>query len=178
MPNLTHISKLLSKILRHQPDLIDIQLDENGWVEVSTLLQNLEKYQTQISFEQLKEVVDTNSKKRFSFNDDFSKIRANQGHSIEVDLALQTQTPPDILYHGTVEKNLDSIFEKGLSKMNRHHVHLSADTETAQKVGMRHGKPIILTIESKKMYDQGYVFYLSENQVWLTDSVPSEFIRL
>ena len=178
MPNLTHISKLLSKILRHQPDLIGIQLDENGWVEVSTLLQNLEKYQTQISFEQLKEVVDTNSKKRFSFNDDFSKIRANQGHSIEVDLALQTQTPPDILYHGTVEKNLDSIFEKGLSKMNRHHVHLSADTETAQKVGMRHGKPIILTIESKKMYDQGYVFYLSENQVWLTDSVPSEFIRL
>jgi putative RNA 2'-phosphotransferase len=135
MPNLTHISKLLSKILRHQPDLIGIQLDENGWVEVSTLLQNLEKYQTQISFEQLKEVVDTNSKKRFSFNDDFSKIRANQGHSIEVDLALQTQTPPDILYHGTVEKNLDSIFEKGLSKMNRHHVHLSADTETAQKVG-------------------------------------------
>ncbi|NBA77934.1 RNA 2'-phosphotransferase [Emticicia sp. ODNR4P] len=178
MPNLTHISKLLSKILRHQPDLIGIQLDENGWVEVSTLLQNLEKYQTQISFEQLKEVVDTNSKKRFSFNDDFSKIRANQGHSIEVDLALQTQTPPDILYHGTVEKNLDSIFEKGLSKMNRHHVHLSADTETAQKVGMRHGKPIILTIESKKMYDQGYVFYLSENQVWLTDNVPSEFIRL
>lgn len=178
MPNLTHISKLLSKILRHQPDLIGIQLDENGWVEVSTLLQNLEKYQTQISFEQLKEVVDTNSKKRFSFNDDFSKIRANQGHSIEVDLALQTQTPPDILYHGTVEKNLDSIFEKGLSKMNRHHVHLSADTETAQKVGMRHGKPIILTIESKKMYDQGYVFYLSENQVWLTDNVPSEFIQL
>jgi putative RNA 2'-phosphotransferase len=178
MPNLTHISKLLSKILRHQPDLIGIQLDENGWVEVSTLLQNLEKYQTQISFEQLKEVVDTNSKKRFSFNDDFSKIRANQGHSIEVDLALQTQTPPDILYHGTVEKNLDSIFEKGLSKMNRHHVHLSADTETAQKVGMRHGKPIIFTIESKKMYDQGYVFYLSENQVWLTDNVPSEFIRL
>ncbi|MDI9868980.1 RNA 2'-phosphotransferase [Flectobacillus roseus] len=178
MPNLTHISKLLSKILRHQPDLIGIQLDENGWVEVSTLLQNLEKYQTQISFEQLKEVVDTNSKKRFSFNDDFSKIRANQGHSIEVDLALQTQIPPDILYHGTVEKNLDSIFEKGLSKMNRHHVHLSADTETAQKVGMRHGKPIILTIESKKMYDQGYVFYLSENQVWLTDNVPSEFIQL
>ena len=178
MPNLTQISKLLSKILRHQPDLIDIKLDENGWVEVSTLLQNLEKYQTQISFEQLKEVVDTNSKKRFSFNEDFSKIRANQGHSVEVDLALQAQTPPDILYHGTVEKNLDSIFEKGLSKMNRHHVHLSADTETAQKVGMRHGKPIILKIESKKMYDQGYVFYLSENQVWLTDSVPSEFIRL
>ncbi|PAC29034.1 RNA 2'-phosphotransferase [Flectobacillus sp. BAB-3569] len=178
MPNLTHISKLLSKILRHQPDLIDIQLDENGWVEVSILLQNMTKLQTQISFEQLKEVVDTNNKKRFSFNDDLSKIRANQGHSIEVDLALQTQIPPNILYHGTVEKNLDSIFEKGLSKMNRHHVHLSADTETAQKVGMRHGKPIILTIESKQMYDQGYVFYLSENQVWLTDSVPSEFIRL
>jgi putative RNA 2'-phosphotransferase len=178
MPNLTHISKLLSKILRHQPDLIDIQLDENGWVEVSTLLQNLAKHQTSISFEQLKEMVDTNNKKRFSFNDDFSKIRANQGHSIEVDLALQTQTPPDILYHGTVEKNLTSIFEKGLSKMNRQHVHLSADTETAQKVGMRHGKPIILKIESKKMYDQGYVFYLSENYVWLIDSVPSEFIHL
>ncbi|MGX7688121.1 RNA 2'-phosphotransferase [Flectobacillus roseus] len=178
MPNLTHISKLLSKILRHQPDLIGIQLDENGWVEVSILLQNMTKLQTSISFEQLKEVVDTNNKKRFSFNDDLSKIRANQGHSIEVDLALQTQIPPNILYHGTVEKNLDSIFEKGLSKMNRHHVHLSADTETAQKVGMRHGKPIILTIESKKMYDQGYVFYLSENQVWLTDNVPSEFIRL
>ena len=178
MPNLTHISKLLSKILRHQPDLIDIQLDENGWVDVSILFQNLAKHQTPISFEQLKEVVDTNNKKRFSFNEDFSKIRANQGHSVEVDLALQVQTPPNILYHGTLEKNLDSIFEKGLSKMNRHHVHLSADTETAQKVGMRHGKPIILTIESKKMYDQGYVFYLSENQVWLTDSVPSEFIRL
>jgi putative RNA 2'-phosphotransferase len=127
--------------------------------------------------EELEEVVATNTKKRFSFNEDKTKIKANQGHSIKVDLALQPKQPPSYLYHGTVEKFLQSIREKGLIKGSRHHVHLSADKETAINVGSRRGKPIILTIKSGEMHAQNHIFYQSENGVWLTETVPTEYIE-
>lgn len=120
--------------------------------------------------------METNDKKRFIFNQDKTRIRANQGHSIDINLALIPKQPPEFLYHGTAQSNIDSIFEKGIEKINRQHVHLSEDKETATKVGMRHGKPIILTINTEKMFDDGIEFYLSENNVWLTDFVDIKYI--
>jgi len=172
-----HISKFLSYVLRHHPDKLGITLDENGWTSVAILLEKIQGSEYSLSMEELEEVVATNNKKRFAFNEDKTKIRANQGHSIQIDLALQTKEPPAYLYHGTVEKFMPSIQEKGLLKGNRHHVHLSADKETAINVGSRRGKPIVLTIKSGEMLAQGYAFYQSENGVWLTDAVPSEFIE-
>lgn len=129
-----------------------------------------------LTFEELDEIVETNDKKRFIFNEDKTRIRANQGHSIDINLALIPQKPPKFLYHGTAQSNIDSIFEKGIEKRNRQHVHLSQDIETATKVGMRHGKPVILTIDTEKMFDDGIEFYLSENNVWLTDFVDIKYI--
>ncbi|PQA94743.1 RNA 2'-phosphotransferase [Chryseobacterium shigense] len=170
------ISKFLSLILRHQPETIQLKLDENGWAEVSELITKSAKGRIHFSFEDLEEVVETNNKKRFAFNDDKTMIRASQGHSIDIDLALKTAQPPDFLYHGTAESNISSILDKGIEKRSRQHVHLSADKETATKVGMRHGKPVILTIRTKKMNDDGIPFYLSANNVWLTDFVDAKYI--
>jgi putative RNA 2'-phosphotransferase len=169
------ISKFLSLILRHQPETIQLKLDENGWADVSELITKA-KGRMHFSFEDLEEVVETNNKKRFAFNEDKTMIRASQGHSIDIDLALKAVQPPDFLYHGTADSNISSIFEKGIEKRNRQHVHLSADKETATKVGMRHGKPIILTIRTKEMFDNGIPFYLSANGVWLTDFVDAKYI--
>jgi putative RNA 2'-phosphotransferase len=169
----TKISKRLSYILRHAPDSVGLILDEQGWVSVNDLVT---KFGDPLSIEDLKEVVETNDKKRFAFNDDFTKIRASQGHSIEIDLAYEPTTPPDFLYHGTATRFIQSIENQGLMKGSRHHVHLSLDEVTARKVGSRHGSPIILTIKSKEMFEAGYVFYVSENDVWLTDNVPLKFI--
>lgn len=171
-----NISKFLSLILRHKPEQIGITLDENGWTSVAILLEkiNVDKYS--LSMEELEEIVATNNKKRFAFNEDKTLIRANQGHSVHIDLALQPKEPPSYLYHGTVEKFMESIREKGLIKGSRQHVHLSADKETAINVGSRRGKPIILIIKSGEMHAQNHTFYQSENGVWLTDSVPTEFI--
>lgn len=130
-----------------------------------------------IDIEVLKDIVKSSDKQRFKFNDDFSKIRANQGHSINVDLKLKLKLPPEILFHGTATKNIDSIKQNGLLKQNRHHVHLSSDTETAKKVGMRYGKPIILKIEAGSMHADGIKFYLSENGVWLTEKVDTKYIK-
>jgi putative RNA 2'-phosphotransferase len=177
MNNLKNISKLLSLVLRHQPDYIGITLDENGWVLVTELLEKINKKGTKLDRGTLQIVVDTNDKKRFAFNEDGTKIRANQGHSITVDLALQEQIPPAILYHGTVAKYIDTIKNEGLQKMSRQHVHLSKDVETATIVASRRGKPIILNIDTNAMIEEGYQFYLSENNVWLTDHVPSRFIE-
>lgn len=171
------ISKFLSLVLRHKPEELGIVLDEAGWTDVATLLRKLQERRMDVSEEYLHHIVETNSKKRFAFNDTKDKIRASQGHSVEVELGLQAVTPPDILYHGTAENNVPSILEKGLEKRSRNYVHLSADTETAIKVGQRHGKPIVLTILAEKMVKSGCNFYLSENNVWLTDSVPPEFIQ-
>lgn len=171
--NITQISKYLSLILRHQPQSIGLVLDPNGWADVDELLN---KSKLKFSFQQLVEVVEKNDKQRFILSDDQTKIRANQGHSIKIDLDLTPQIPPPILYHGTVEKYLDSIRIEGLKKMNRNHVHLSKDIETAQKVGSRRGIAIILKIDAKAMNNDEILFYCSENGVWLTDNVPTKYI--
>lgn len=165
------ISKFISLVLRHRPDKIGLKLDSHGWASVEELLGK-----ASISFEDLCEIVATNEKKRFAFNSDKTLIRASQGHSISVDLEMKAVQPPDVLFHGTAEKNLKSIMDGGLKKMNRNHVHLSKDWQTAYNVGIRHGKPVILTIDSKAMVQNGYKFFLSENGVWLTDSVPTKYI--
>ena len=170
------ISKFLSLILRHQPETIQLTLDENGWAEVNELITKSAKSRMHFSFEDLEEVVKTNNKKRFAFNEDKTRIRASQGHSIDVDLSLKAVQPPDFLYHGTAESNISSILDNGIEKRTRQHVHLSADKETATKVGMRHGKPVILTIRTGKMAEDGILFYLSENNVWLTDFVDVKYI--
>jgi putative RNA 2'-phosphotransferase len=174
---LKRTSKLLSYCLRHRPDAIGIELDENGWTPVAELLEALKKDGKDVSRDLLEEVVRTNDKKRFSFSEDGIRIRANQGHSVQVDLKLEPKEPPETLYHGTVEKFLDSINYLGLQKGNRHHVHLSADIKTAKAVGGRRGKPVILEIDAGLMRHQGHVFYLSYNGVWLTEHVPVQFIR-
>lgn len=171
------ISKFLSLVLRHKPETIGIQLDQEGWVDVNELLQRLQANKKPISLEKLKEVVETNDKKRFAFNQDCTKIRASQGHSIDVDLAYSPTEPLDFLYHGTIASALPEIQQSGIQKMSRTHVHLSKDMDTARIVGARRGKPIILTIRAKEMYQQGHSFYLSANGVWLCNAVPVEFIN-
>lgn len=169
-------SKFLSYVLRHQPELIGLNLDENGWANVDELIAKSTNDTQGFTFEELNEIVETNDKKRFVFNEDKTRIRANQGHSIGIDLNLKPQQPPEFLYHGTAQANVDSILENGIEKKSRQHVHLSSDKETANKVGMRHGKPVILTIKTKEMSEDGILFYLSENGVWLTDFVDQKYI--
>lgn len=169
-------SKFLSLILRHKPETIGLQLDENGWANVDELIAKTKEHGRLLDFELLEELVLTNDKKRFAFNEDHTKIRANQGHSLNVDLALQETMPPEKLYHGTVEKFITAIKKEGLQKMDRQHVHLSHETATAQKVGSRKGKPVILGILAAEMHKAGFLFYLSDNGVWLCDRVPPEFI--
>lgn len=170
------VSKFLSLVLRHSPETIGLKLDKNGWADVDELIMKCHQFGKEFDFELLEEVVETNDKKRFTFNEDLTKIRANQGHSIDVELNLKEYEPNDFLYHGTVEKFIDLIKENGLQKMSRQYVHLSKDKETAVKVGARRGKPIILKVEAKKMFENGFKFYLSKNNVWLIDEVPAEYI--
>jgi putative RNA 2'-phosphotransferase len=172
----TRISKLLSLVLRHKPDTIGIALDENGWTDVAVMIDKINQTGLHIDFEILKHVVDTNQKKRFAFNATFDKIRANQGHSVGVELGYVSQQPPAVLYHGTSTSTVDAILKNGLQKMDRHHVHLSADVETAIKVGQRHGKPFIFAVRADEMFQKKYEFYRSDNGVWLTDHVPANFL--
>lgn len=172
------ISKFLSLVLRHAPETIQLQLDKNGWANVDELIIQSHQFGKEFDFGLLEEVVETNDKKRFTFNEDLTKIRANQGHSIDVELNLKESEPKDFLYHGTVEKFIDSIKKEGLQKMSRQYVHLSKDKETAIKVGSRRGKPIVLKINAPKMFLDGYKFYLSENNVWLIDEIPTNYIEL
>lgn len=172
----TKISKFLSLILRHQPETVGLKLRNDGWIEVSALIESCAAHGTPFSLEELREVVETSDKKRFAFDENEINIRANQGHSIAVEIEFERKTPPEILYHGTAAKNLDSILAQGLRKMARHHVHLSADIETARKVGARHGKPIIFAIDTNAMLDAE--FFVSANNVWLIDSVAPQFLRL
>ena len=174
----THISKFLSLVLRHKPETIGIQLDQNGWIDINELIEKSNKYGIQFDRETLNQIVTTNSKKRFAFNDKFDKIRASQGHSIEIELGYKNQKPPEVLFHGTSEKSVQSIMDKGLEKRNRQHVHLSSDIETAIMVGQRHGKPIVFTILAEEMYQENYEFFISENGVWLTDYVPSKYLKI
>lgn len=169
------ISKFLSLVLRHKPETIGLELDREGWTDVKELLIRLRDHRMPLTMDELEEIVATNNKKRFKFNDNKTKIRASQGHSINVDLKLEPVEPPDVLYHGTATKNLDSIFKYGISKQKRQHVHLSADKQTARKVGQRHGNVVVITIDAKKMYEAGEKFFLSDNNVWLTDYVEPKY---
>jgi putative RNA 2'-phosphotransferase len=172
------ISKFLSLILRHEPQRIGLVLDKHGWSDVSELLLKAADHGVALTLEQLKRIVAENEKRRFMLSGDGLRIRANQGHSVPVDLQLQKSVPPLKLFHGTALRNLQSIKEKGLLKGERHHVHLSADEETAMKVGQRYGKPIVIAVFAKLMAENGYDFFLSENGVWLTDQVPPAYLEL
>jgi putative RNA 2'-phosphotransferase len=170
------ISKLLSLALRHHPESLEIQLDKNGWADVDSVLKGLNKKGYSIGLEGLQQVVETNSKKRFALNEDQTKIRANQGHSLEVDLELAPLSPPDYLYHGTSVDAVDEIRKKGIERRSRQYVHLSTDKETAKAVGSRHGVPFIFTVRSGAMHQDGHLFYKSENGVWLALEVPAKYL--
>ena len=173
---LVKISKYLSKHLRHQPERLGLVLASGGWVEVERLLAALAANKFPVTRAELAETVARNDKQRFSFDPTGELIRANQGHSVEIDLQLEAVTPPPVLYHGTGERSLESILSGGLSKMARHHVHLSTDIETAQKVGRRRGRPVVLVVDAAAMVEAGHQFFVSANGVWLVDTVPAGFL--
>jgi putative RNA 2'-phosphotransferase len=174
--NLKTTSKFLSLVLRHKPAQIGLLLDENGWASTDELIEKVNAKGNSLDIDLLNEIVETNDKKRFAFNEDKTKIRASQGHSIEIDLNIQPILPPDVLYHGTATRFVESIMQQGLQKQQRQHVHLSEKLETATAVGARHGKPVILIVGAKQMHEDGFLFYKSENNVWLTDNVEVEYI--
>ncbi|MFH9012934.1 RNA 2'-phosphotransferase [Streptomyces sp. NPDC017943] len=169
------VSKYLSKHLRHQPERIGLTLDEAGWVEIDTLIAAAAAHGFRFSRDELDQAVATNDKRRFAVEG--SRIRASQGHSVEVDLGLSPATPPAHLYHGTVARHLEAIRAEGLRPMNRHAVHLSPDRETATRVGARRGRPVVLGVDAAAMHRDGHVFQVSENGVWLTEAVPPEYLR-
>ena len=173
---LTRLSKFLSLHLRHRPEGLGLTLQEGGWVPVAELLAACAAHGTAISPAALTEIVEGNDKQRFAFDASGTRIRAQQGHSVEVDLQLPPATPPAVLYHGTAPSALPAIRQSGLQKMKRHHVHLSPDEETARRVGARRGQPIILTVDAAAMHAAGVVFYKSGNGVWLVDAVPPHYL--
>lgn len=170
-------SKFLSLILRHEPERFGLKLGEAGWVGVEELLEAVNRHGVALSLEQLEHIVATSDKRRFALSDDGRRIRANQGHSADVDLQYAPQTPPEILYHGTATQFVDSIRQHGLRRMERHDVHLSADAKTTMQVGGRRGKPVLLTIRAGEMHRAGHVFRCSANGVWLVREVPPGFIE-
>lgn len=173
MKSLTKTSKYISLILRHKPEVIGITLDEHGWAKVDELLKGIG-----ISMETLEEIVRTDAKGRYSFNEDKTLIRANQGHSIPVDVELKKAVPESCLYHGTGEKYVSSIEKEGLKSKTRLYVHLSKDIETAKNVGSRHGKPVVYLVDCESMIRDGYEFFLSQNGVWLTKEVPKKYLTV
>ncbi len=176
--NQTKVSKLLSYVLRHKPEVLNITLDKNWWANIKEIIEKFKEFENiDITYEQIKQLVKDNDKQRFSISENWKKIRANQGHSININLDLKSIIPPYILYHGTATRFIESIKQKWLIPMSRQFVHLSSDLDTAQKVWMRHWKPTMLKIQSKKMYENWYKFYLSKNGVWLCSKVPYEFIE-
>jgi putative RNA 2'-phosphotransferase len=174
---LIKVSKYLSKHLRHDPERLGLKLEAGGWVAVADLLAACADHHFPISRAELDDVVATNNKQRFAFDPSGSRIRANQGHSVDVDLQLEPQAPPDVLYHGTGQGSVPAILGNGLLKMARHHVHLSPDTATAIKVGMRHGRPVVLAVDAAAMHREGHMFYCSANGVWLVEHVPAQYLR-
>lgn len=174
--NLKSVSKYLSLLLRHHPEKAGITLDEHGWADVEELIAGMKKTQ-RFDLEMLKEIVRTDEKQRYSFSEDGRLIRANQGHSIPVDVELPVVEPPQYLWHGTAEKSVASIEKSGLLPMSRLYVHLSADRETAVKVGSRHGKVVVYRVLSGQMARQGHVFYRSVNGVWLVKHVPADYLE-
>lgn len=174
--NLTRTSCFLSLILRHKPETIGISLDEHGWADVAELIEGISKTR-EFNMDILEEIVRTDEKERYSFNEDKTLIRANQGHSIPVDVELEEVEPPEKLWHGTGEKYVASIDEIGLIRKSRLYVHLSKDKETALKVGSRHGRPVLYMVKTREMYQDGYTFFLSKNGVWLTKEVPVKYLE-
>ncbi len=170
-------SKFLSLVLRHEPERIGLKLDAAGWTDVSELLAALNRHRQALTLEQLQHIVATSDKKRFAFSEDGQRIRANQGHSVEVELQYPPQVPPERLYHGTATRFLEGIRLDGLQRMERHDVHLSAETKVTLQVGSRHGKPVLLIIRAGDMHRAGHIFRCSTNGVWLTEQVPPHFIE-
>lgn len=170
------ISKFLSLVLRHRPEAVGLTLDESGWVSVDELLRALAVHGKSLTRAELEQIVATSDKRRFALSADESMIRANQGHSVQVDLALPPTLPPDVLFHGTVARYLPAIWAHGLLKGQRHHVHLSASRALALVVGKRRGEPCVLEVDARGMAASGFVFYRTENDVWLTDHVPARFL--
>jgi putative RNA 2'-phosphotransferase len=172
MSKIDKLGKELAYLLRHCPEAKNLTMDAHGWVKIEELITNAPEFTS----ENLKEIVSTDKKGRYSISSDGLYIRANQGHSVNVDLELVPINPPTTLYHGTVEKFLPSIFKNGLLKQERHHVHMSSDIDTAINVGKRRGVPVVLGIDAEKMVSDGFVFYCSDNGVWLTEKVPAEYL--
>lgn len=174
--HIVQVSKFLSLILRHKPEEIGLELDDNGWADVDELIRLANSSGRHVTRPLLERVVAENDKKRFAFSDDGKRIRASQGHSVDVDLALTPATPPELLYHGTASRFLESIRAGGLHSGSRQHVHLSLDVATATKVGQRHGRPVVLVVRGREMHVAGHLFFLSANGVWLTEQVPVGYI--
>ena len=177
-PDKIQLSKFLSYVLRHKPDSIGLTLDPQGWAHVDELISKAQAAGSLLTQEALREIVETSDKKRFSLSEDGTRIRAAQGHSISVHLGLFPQSPPPVLYHGTATRFLNSILANGLCAQSRQQVHLSSDKVTARRVGERHGKPVILKIDTLQMCAKGFKFFLAENGVWLVDQVPVEFLSV
>jgi putative RNA 2'-phosphotransferase len=175
--HLVRLSKFVSKVLRHDPESIGLRLDEAGWADVDELLSAANHAGVNIDRSMLDRVVAENDKKRFAMSEDGTKIRASQGHSVSVELGLAPVEPPEVLYHGTADRFAASIREQGLLPRARQHVHLSLDEATAVKVGQRHGKPVVVLVESGRMHKEGFAFYLSDNGVWLTERVPPKYLK-
>jgi putative RNA 2'-phosphotransferase len=173
---LVRLSKFLSLVLRHHPECIGLSLDQGGWARVDELIAAARRADVELDLARLRAVVEHNDKQRFAFSDDGLRIRASQGHSIPVDLGLEAVAPPELLYHGTTPRFLRSIRDQGLVPGQRNHVHLSPDESTAVKVGQRHGQPVVLAIQARRMQQDGFKFYLSANGIWLTGSVPARYI--
>ena len=172
----TSLSKFISLILRHKPEEIGITLDRHGWADTAQLIKGIRSTGRRIDTETLERIVRNDEKQRYSFSEDGKKIRANQGHSIPVEVEMPVTPPPEKLYHGTSLRFLDSIKQSGILRMNRLYVHLSPDTETAFKVGRRHGKPVVLVIDTAAMLADGYQFRLSENGVWMSEDIPWKYV--
>jgi putative RNA 2'-phosphotransferase len=173
---LVKVSKYLSRHLRHEPERLGLELEPGGWVRVDDLLAACARRSFALTREELEEVVARNDKRRFSLDATGTRIRANQGHSVGVDLGLAPLDPPELLYHGTARARLDRIMSEGLHRMGRHHVHLSPDAGTAARVGARHGKPVVLEVAAGRMAADGHAFYVTDNGVWLTDTVPPDYL--
>lgn len=169
------ISKYLAKHLRHRPERIGLALDAGGWASVPDLLAAAARHGFPFTRAELEHVVAVNDKRRYALDGD--RIRAVQGHSVDVDLGLPAVAPPELLYHGTTEAAAPAIRREGLRRMDRHAVHLSPDTETARRVGARRGRPVVLVVEAGRMAADGHEFRVSANGVWLADAVPPEYLR-
>jgi putative RNA 2'-phosphotransferase len=171
-------SRFLSLVLRHKPEAVGISLEDGGWVRVDTLLDAMKKHGKYLSKEELKDIVFNNDKKRFAFDEREVKIRAVQGHSLDIEMNYFPVEPPAELFHGTSQQVKRKILEEGIRRMNRKYVHLSKEKETAIAVGKRHGSPVVLTVLAGQMHNDGYTFFRADNGVWLTESVPSKYLRV